>query len=231
MSNFAWLNELKNIDLTHTRYGQYGEDLIIDHIFEKLGTTNKFFVDIGAGDYGNAEMSNTKQLILHGWNGLSFDADDHGKENIIKEFVTPFNIVPLLDKHKCHTLFDFLNIDIDSFDYDVLESVLKGYRPNLICVEYNATLPVNSTIKLAYEEGYFWKDSNKYGFSFGAGMHLFKNYGYTVVMNHVNSNLFAICNSLLPKELHNNIEIQAAQQTMYHAINNEAVWVDADEKL
>jgi len=229
MSNFEWLNELKNIDLTHTRYGQYGEDLIIDHIFEKLGTTNKFFVDIGAGDYGNAEMSNTKQLILHGWNGLGFDADDHGKENIIKEFVTPFNIVELLKQHNCPEKFDFLNIDIDGHDYDVLDKVLSVFKPMVVCSEYNATLPVWSKLKLAYEEGYMWKDSNKYGYSFGAGLHLFKKHWYSIVMNHVNSNLFAVHNSLLPVNEH--WVITPPQQTMYHAINNEAVWVDADEPL
>lgn len=228
--NFEWLKTLKDIDLTHTRYGQYGEDLIIDFIFDKIGTTNRFFVDIGAGAYGSGEMSNTKQLILNGWTGLAFDMDEHGNDHIIKEFVTPFNVVGLLQKHNCPLVFDFLNLDIDSFDYDVLESVLGTFKPTLVCTEYNATLPVNSVVKLQYEEGYSWKGSNKYGFSFGAGMHLFKKYGYTVVMNHVNSNLFAVHNSILPDEFHNNLEIEA-EQTMYHAVNNTAVWVHADTKL
>lgn len=226
--NFEWLNQLKDLDLTHARHGQYGEDIIIDHIFDKIGTVNKFFVDIGAGAYGTGTMSNTKQLIEHGWKGLSFDMDSHGEENIIKEFVTPFNIVEILKKNKCPDIFDFLNIDIDGHDYDVLDRILSVFKPMLVCSEYNATLPVWSKIKLAYENDFMWKESNKYGYSFGAGVHLFEKHGYSIVMNHVNSNLFAVHNSLLPDT---DFWVTAPpQQTMYHALNNTAVWVDADEE-
>ncbi len=226
--NFDWLDQLKDLDLTHARHGQYGEDIVIDFIFSKIGATNRFFIDIGAGAYGTGTMSNTRQLIEHGWSGLSFDMDAHGNEHIIKEFVTPFNVVSLLKQHGCPEKPDFVNIDIDGHDYDVLDRILADYQPRLVCSEYNATLPVRSEIKLEYEENYIWKESNKYGFSFGAGVHLFKKHGYSVVMNHVNSNLFAIHNSLLPKG--KVWHISPPVQTMYHAVNNSAVWVHVDKE-
>jgi len=228
--NFEWLNQLKDLDLTHARHGQYGEDIVIDFIISKIGVTNRFFIDIGAGAYGTGTMSNTRQLVEHGWNGLSFDMDAHGNgnDNIIQEFVTPFNIVSLLKKHNCPAEPDFINIDIDGHDYDVLDRVLSEYKPRLVCSEYNATLPVLSKIKLAYEEGYLWKETNKYGYSFGAGLYLFDKHGYSVVMNHVNSNLFALRNDLLPED--KIWLIAEPQQTLYHSLNNNAVWVHPDEE-
>jgi hypothetical protein len=46
----------------------------------------------------------------------------------------------ILERNKAPRDFDFLSIDIDGCDYQILES-LNRYRPKLICIEYNPTIP------------------------------------------------------------------------------------------
>src|SRR5258706_3937120 len=191
-----WIKQLSKLNLKENRYSQYGEEIIIDYIFQQIGTTNKTLVDIGAGGAGKG-LSNSKFLMGNGWGGLLFDMDGHG-EGIIKEFVTPFNITDILKKNVCPKEFDFLSVDIDSFDYDLIDRLLNsGYCPRLICAEYNGTLNPYSAVKLKYEEGYTWDGTNKYGFSFNAGLKLFTKHGYTVIYSHKDTNMFAIKNDIL----------------------------------
>ena len=37
--------------------------------------------------------------------------------------------------------FDFIIIDVDGIDYWIMADVLVDYKPNLICVEFNPTIP------------------------------------------------------------------------------------------
>lgn len=217
-----WIKQLPYLDLKENKYSQYGEEVIADFIFKQIGTTNKILVDIGAGGAGKG-LSNSKYFIEKWWGGLLFDMDGLG-ENIIKVFVKPSNIVELLTKKECPKEFDFLSVDIDSFDFDVIDNLLNHFRPRLVCAEYNGTLDPLSCVKLKYEEGYTWDGTNKYGFSFGAGLKLFKKHGYTVILNHRDTNIFAIQNEILPEELRNNIEIPA-KKNIYHAVNPQAIFI------
>ena len=215
-----WIEKIAKLDLSKNDYSQYGESTIAKFIFENIGVTNKYFVDIGAGGAGR-NLSNTKLLTLEGWTGLSFDMD--GSEGTIKEFIKPDNICHLLHKNVCPYQFDFLSVDIDSFDYDVIDEVLNDFVPRVICAEFNGTLNPNIPVKLQYEDGYTWDGTNKYGFSFLAGINLFAKHGYNVILNHKETNLFAIESSLLPDGLEYHIK---AKQTLYHPVNPNAIFVN-----
>lgn len=214
-----WIEGLSKLDLKANKYSQYGEELIIKSVFDNIGFTNKYFIDIGAGGAGR-NLSNTKLLTISGWTGLSFDMD--GSEGTITEFITPNNICQILKNNICPNEFDFLSVDIDSFDYDVIDNVLKEYRPRLVCAEFNGTLDPKSSVKLQYEEGYTWDSTNKYGFSFGAGVKLFAKHGYTVIFNCKETNIFAVKSSLLPDK----VAPVTAAQCMYHPINKEAIFIN-----
>lgn len=210
-----WINELPKLDLSKNKFSQYGEEIIIKNIFENVGTTNNYFVDIGAGGAGR-NLSNTKLLIEEKWKGISLDMD--GSEGTKKVFVTPFNICQTLKKFKCPKDFDFLSVDLDSFDYDIIEAVLKDFHPRVICAEFNGTLNPEIPVKLKYEEGYTWDSTNKYGFSFSAGVKLFNKFGYEVILNHKDTNMFAV-----QKELADIPFIRpTAKQNIYHPVNPKA---------
>lgn len=214
-----WIAELKRLDLSKNKYSQYGEEIIIEYILKQIGADKRYFVDIGAGGAGR-NLSNTKRLREREFNGLSFDMD--GSIGTIKEFITPYNIVSLLANNNCHPVFDLLSVDLDSFDYDIIDEVLSVYMPSLVCAEYNGTLDPTSCVKLQYEEGYTWDGTNKYGFSYGAGLKLFAKHGYYVVFNHADTNMFAVRADLINFEF----EQPVAVKNVYHPINDKAIWIN-----
>jgi len=216
-----WIGELQKKDF---RGGpsQFGESEIIAYIFKHIQPTNKWAVDIGAGFYGHGEMSNTKQLIEQGWRVIRVDANNDDDNTIFKLYITPDNILPFLESLNVPFQFDLLTIDIDSFDLDILEKVVPAYLPSVICTEYNGTLDPSLSVKLKYEPGYIWDETNKYGYSFGAAIRFCYKYGYCIILNHLNQNLFLVRKDLIP----NDIELPelTIQQQNYHPVNPDAEW-------
>ena len=53
-------------------YSQEGEDLVLARILGKLGSTSRFFVDIGA--HHPSRFSNTYYFYKRGWRGINVDA-------------------------------------------------------------------------------------------------------------------------------------------------------------
>jgi hypothetical protein len=215
-----WIREialLKDSSLN----SQYSEDAIISHVFKNIGVTNKFFVDLGAGAY-DGKMSNTRTLKSNGWDGFGVDCTNITDEWIIKEFVKPDNVCQILASQNTPTEFDFLNLDLDSSDYWVLQNVLKLYSPRLICTEFNGTLMPDIPVALEYEEGYTWDNTNKYGYSYAAGKKLLEQHGYVIVFNLHDTNIFAIKSELI-KDLQ--FPTVGARRNIYHPINNDAKWI------
>ena len=78
-----------------------------------------------------------------GWNvsgSLLMDGDNENPEiNLKKVMFWPDNIVSLFKKYKVKKKFDLLSVDMDSYDFFMLETILEaGYSPRVIVVEYNA---------------------------------------------------------------------------------------------
>lgn len=215
----SWLNELQIKNFMVNGKSQFGEDDIILFIFQHIGETNSFFVDIGAGFYGHGRMSNTVNLLDSDWKGVRIDANNSDDEGIIKIYITPGNVLDVLKTHNVPLNFDLLSIDIDSFDLDILEKIVPEYKPRVICTEFNATLDPEKSIKLKYEEGYVWDETNKYGYSFGAAVKFCGKYGYKIILNHVNQNLFLVRGDLIEQT-----PVIEVKQTFYHAVNPSAEW-------
>ncbi|MET0463417.1 MAG: hypothetical protein ABW007_09685 [Chitinophagaceae bacterium] len=214
-----WVTEIAGLAI-QSNYSQYGEDAIIEHIFRHIGITNQFFVDLGAGAYGESTMSNTRKLKQDGWAGYGVDADRKGESWIIERFIKPDNILPLLNEQDTPAQFDFLNLDIDSCDFWVLQQLLKEYSPRCICTEFNGTLDPLVPLVLTYEEGYTWDETNKYGYSFAAGEKLLRAHGYRIIHNMHDQNIFAVKQELV-KDL---IFDVSAREVHYHPLNAAAVW-------
>ena len=54
------------------QYSQNGEDGILEWIFDRVGTTNRSFVEIGAAD---GEENCTRNLLESGWTGIWVEAE------------------------------------------------------------------------------------------------------------------------------------------------------------
>jgi hypothetical protein len=175
------------------KYSQYGEDAIAQIVFDHIGTRNKVCVDIGAGEY-DGTMSNTRLLEENGWRRIAFDAEAKEGSGVVKAMVTPDNVVGLLGREMCPFDPDFLSLDIDSCDYWVLKSIIRAFRPHIICAEFNGCLDPNIPVSQEYQIGYTWDKTDNYGFSWAAGYELLGKAGYTVFLNQHNTNMWAIKN-------------------------------------
>ncbi len=133
---------------------QFGEDGVIEEIFNIIGTTSKICVEFGAWD--GIHFSNTWNLWRNeDWNAILIEGDTVKYQDLIKNTqsfpkVKPLNMyVTHEGKNSLDNIFsdldvensiDLLSIDIDSDDYYVFKSLII-YNPRLIIVEYNPTIP------------------------------------------------------------------------------------------
>lgn len=188
-------------------YSQNGEDGIIEYIFSKIKTTNKYFVEIGAG---NGTENNSRYLKSKGWIGLQIDALK--APGIKAHYVTAENIESLLRKYKTPTTFDLLSIDIDGNDYWVWKAI-TSYHPRVVVVEYNASIPPHQSVTIPYNPQFSWDGSTFFGASLKALTKLAQSKGYQLVGTTTNGvNAFFV-----QQELVNNHFIQGSVETFYNA--------------
>lgn len=138
---------------------QWGEDGIIEEIFNRIGTKNKFCVEFGAGN--GYELSNVWHLIKNlGWQALLMDANRvHFEKWVslakgldqVKILHTYVNISgkdsldELLQNHNAPADLDLLSVDIDSDDYHVFKS-LENFYPRVVIIEHNPTIPPGESV-------------------------------------------------------------------------------------
>src|SRR3990167_5795057 len=104
--NLVYKNKkLSNLNSFEKRvYSQNGEDGILEVVFDKIGTTNKYFVEFGVKD---AQQCNTRFFKeFKGWQGLWMDGDKQYNKNVKTHWITRENIEPLLKKYNVPKNFD-----------------------------------------------------------------------------------------------------------------------------
>jgi len=138
---------------------QFGEDGVINEIFKRIGLKSKVCVEFGAWD--GIHLSNTWNLWANEqWDAILIEGDSDKFTTLSKNvqhlsnvsalnaFVTSSgqnSLDEILSRINPQLGIDLLSIDIDGDDYYVFEG-LKKYRPRLIIVEYNPTIPAHLNI-------------------------------------------------------------------------------------
>jgi hypothetical protein len=189
-------------------YSQNGEDGVLDAIFARLGTTNKYFVEFGCGD---ATECNAAYLLERGWTGLLMDTSEecnNPKARIHQEFITAENINALFQKYGVPRQFDLLSIDIDGNDFWVWRAITA--RPRVVVIEYNAHVPPDVRVAIVYNPafnssrndcsgGSFNNGSDYFGASLLAMKELGQQKGYTLVYcERAGVNAFFVADEVLP---------------------------------
>ena len=147
----------KNNPLIHYRKSitsQYGEDGIIERIFEIVPNDQKWCVEFGAWD--GIKFSNTYNLIANkNWNGVLIEGDKHKFKELEKTYINNQNLSlinqyvgygkensldQLLSKTNIPIQFELLSVDIDGNDYHVWK-YLQEYRPKCVVIEFNPMIP------------------------------------------------------------------------------------------
>jgi len=139
----------------HNVYSQFGEDGVLEALFESIGATNHWCVEFGAWD--GVHLSNTCNLIRHGgWSGVQIEASQSKFSRLQANFSGNTNVRQIcatigfeggvnslddaLASTDCPRDFDLLSIDVDGNDWHVWNSV-EAYRPRAVIIEYNPSIP------------------------------------------------------------------------------------------
>lgn len=210
----------KLADFGYNKYSQWGEDGIIEKIFEVMGTQSKVCIEFGAAD--GFLLSNTAKLWTNeGWYGILIEADPRQAEKLIKN-VAKYPCKAIIgyignEAHnsleailRAHDVFpeavDVLSIDIDSDDYYVFES-LQDLRPRLIICEYNPTIPAEYDIRFPY-------GTLSWGCSAGALIRIAKTKGYELIAM-TDTNCFFVRSEDIEKFAHFETRLEKIQIKKY----------------
>jgi hypothetical protein len=142
------------LDYGKNVYSQTGEDGVIEKILDILPDRDSWCVEFGAWD--GVHLSNTCNLIENqNYSAVLIEGSSSKFNDLKARFAQNPKIIPvnrfvgwessdnldsILADTPIPTDFDFLSIDVDGNDYHIWNAV-KVYRPKLICIEFNPTIP------------------------------------------------------------------------------------------
>jgi len=157
-------------------FSQNGEDGIIQEIFNRIGVTNKYFIEFGVE---NGLECNSTNLLYKGWKGLWIegsaehcgdinrrfkDVIDSGQLKLQNAFINAENIESLFDKAAAPTEPDLLSIDIDYNDYYIWKAITK-YKPRVVVIEYNSVFRPDTHFVVKYNPTRVWDKTSYFGAS------------------------------------------------------------------
>jgi hypothetical protein len=159
-------------------------------------------VDIGAGD--GIRGSNTYALFKRGWRGVGFEGDERRARRLARAYknfdgvearhalVTPSNVVQFLGEHGVPRDFGVLSLDIDSYDYWVLDSILEGFRPRVVVTEINEKIPPPVSFIVKYDPD-FRLQHHFFGYSIASLEELCERHSYALIALEYNNAFIAPC--------------------------------------
>ena len=172
-------------------FSQFGEDGVIEKIFEIIEPTTKYCVEFGAAD--GVDGSNMRNLILnHGWRSYQIEGQPSLAKKLAKAYegnpdvktqqawVWPGNIEILFEEAGVPKDLDFLVIDIDSNDYYVWRAI-HDFRPKVVMVEINPLFAPPQKMVVDYHPMNYWDGSDYFGASLQSYYDLAKKKGYELI--------------------------------------------------
>jgi len=192
-------------EYVYNNYSQFGEDGVVEKIFEVIGTQSKIAVEFGAWD--GIFLSNTAHLWTNdlSWKAILIEGDSKRFVQLV-DTASRFNyqaicawvgitkedrLETILEKHGMNEPIDLLSIDVDGNDYHIFES-LEVIRPRVIICEYNPTIPIHYDLFTPYEA------ESKFGASVAALVRIAKKKGY-VLIALTTTNAFFVLEKYLEK--------------------------------
>ncbi|MDB5117407.1 MAG: hypothetical protein JWQ79_2899 [Mucilaginibacter sp.] len=185
-------------------FSQNGEDGIIQEIFDRIGHTNKYFVEFGVE---NGLECNSTNLLYKQWKGLWIEGStahyndinsrfrdliSSGQLQVKTQFITAENIESIFKSATVPAELDLLSIDIDYNDYHVWNAI-TNYNPRVVIIEYNANFRPDTYFVVRYAAERMWDRTSFYGASLLALEQLGKNKGYNLVgCSFTGSNAFFV---------------------------------------
>ena len=197
-------------------FSNFGEEQILERLTGELlpAGQGRVAVDIGAGD--GVRGSNTYALFRQGWRGLGVEGDARRARRLARAYkslpgveavhahVTPANVVALLRAHGVPREFGVLSLDIDSYDYFVLDAVLGTFRPRVVVTEINEKIPPPVRFVVRYDP-HFRLQHHFFGYSIASLEELCRRHDYALLELEYNNAFIA------PRELRPARPLDAAE--------------------
>jgi hypothetical protein len=179
-------------------FSQFGEDGVIERLFEIIAPGPKYVVEFGAGD--GVKNSNARNLILnHGWSAFLIEGEakraasmketyqGNPKVTALQAWVYPGNIEILFEENGVPVDLDLLVIDIDSNDYYVWRAI-QGFQPKIVQLEANPAYPPPQQMVVDFHPMNYWDGSDYHGASAQTWYNLAKRKGYELVYHSSRGN-------------------------------------------
>src|SRR5215212_1598370 len=192
--------------LRRSGFSNFDEERMLSEFVARLVPSGeaRVAVDVGAGD--GIRGSNTYALFLRGWRGVGFEGDERRARRLARAYrnlegvearqalVTPANVVGLLREHGVPRDFGVLSLDIDSYDYWVLDAVLGSFRPRVVVTEINEKIPPPVRFRVGYDPD-FRLQHHFFGYSIASLAELCARHSYALLALEYNNAFVA------PREL------------------------------
>lgn len=150
-------------------------------------------VEVGASYGGPGNPS--YEYVRRGWRSVWIEDDEKKFEELVAGYpeteypnlalvrarVTPDNVCGILESAAVPTHIDYLVLDIDGYDYDVLDAILARHTVSIVEAEINEKIPPSVLFRVPYSEGHTWKIGPFFGMSFAALARLASLRGYVIV--------------------------------------------------
>ena len=144
--NYLQVKDLNELD--YKVYSQSGEDGIIDYLLYMLNIKKPKFIEIGVGNYYEAntrfffERSSCKGLVIDIIKDFEKEVRDNvnlwkGDLKIVEKEINSKNILNTLKENGFYEDIDLFSIDIDGVDYWVLKELPNEFS-KIIVAEYNS---------------------------------------------------------------------------------------------
>jgi len=192
--------------LRRSGFSNFDEERMLSEFVARLvpDEAARVAVDVGAGD--GIRGSNTYALFLRGWRGVGFEGDEKRARRLARAYknlegvearhalVTPDNVVGLLRAEGVPSDFGVLSLDIDSYDYWVLDAALQSFRPRVVVTEINEKIPPPVRFRVGYDPD-FRLQNHFFGYSIASLEELCGRHAYALLALEYNNAFIA------PREL------------------------------
>jgi len=228
--NYSSVNNIRECEVKI--FSQNGEDGIIDYLINQLKITDPNFIEIGVGDY---EEANSRFLYeKYHRNGLIIDCENNlkkkvlsninswkGNINIVEEFVTSENIQNIL-KQNVDFEVDIFSLDVDGIDYWLVEKISDNFSKIFIS-EYNGVFGDKFDISVPnisdFNRSNYHYSTLCYGMSLRALIRIMKLKGYYFVgTNSLRNNAFFVNNEYTKEKYFPNLVVD--NDKIHHHTNS-----------
>ena len=212
-SKYELVNSLEEVECKI--FSQNGEDGIINFLRKSLKIENPNFIEIGVGDYSEAntrflyEIKNSKGIIIDVIDNFEKKVKKNislwkGDLKICQEKIETENINEILKKN-CNFEIDIFSLDIDGIDYWIAEKI-KPKISKIFILEYNSTFGADLEVTVPnlnnFKRSEYHYSHLCYGASLKLIINLMKRKGYYFLGTNILKNNAFFVNDEYKKEIH-----------------------------